>query len=118
MPRGDVTIGYLFGMIEDLKADVNISEYSVTQTSLEQIFQNFANQEISEEAAALTFVNEGGRLALLNPDRKSTFVQKKRPSEVVMTKVAQKPKNSGILIEPEIRDDGKVAPKYGDDFEK
>ena len=43
VPRNEVTIGYLFGLIEDQKADVNISEYSVTQTSLEQIFQNFAN---------------------------------------------------------------------------
>lgn len=56
VPRGEVTIGYLFGMIEDLKTDFNISEYSVTQTSLEQIFQQFANQEIAEEKAALTFV--------------------------------------------------------------
>jgi len=37
VPRGEVTIGYLFGMIEDLKTDFNISEYSVTQTSLEQM---------------------------------------------------------------------------------
>ena len=56
LPRGEVTIGYLFGMIEDLKTVFNISEYSVTQTSLEQIFQQFANQEIAEEKAALTFV--------------------------------------------------------------
>lgn len=35
VPRHGVTIGYLFGLIEDLKADMNISEYSVTQTSLE-----------------------------------------------------------------------------------
>jgi len=39
VPRGSTTIGFLFGMIEDIKADMNISEYSVTQTSLEQIFQ-------------------------------------------------------------------------------
>lgn len=43
VPRDDKTIGYLFGLIEDMKTEANISEYSVTQTSLEQIFQNFAN---------------------------------------------------------------------------
>lgn len=35
VPRDEVTIGYLFGLIEDKKDECNISEYSVTQTSLE-----------------------------------------------------------------------------------
>ena len=35
VPRQDKTIGYLFGMIEDKKNDFMISEYSVSQTSLE-----------------------------------------------------------------------------------
>ena len=38
VPKEDITIGYLFGLIEEKKNDCNISEYSVTQTSLEQIF--------------------------------------------------------------------------------
>jgi len=38
IPKDDKTIGYLFGNIEDRKTDLNISEYSVSQTSLEQIF--------------------------------------------------------------------------------
>ena len=38
VPKNGVTIGYLFGLIEDMKEANNISEYSVTQTSLEQIF--------------------------------------------------------------------------------
>ena len=50
VPRQEKTIGYLFGMIEDKKNDFNISEYSVNQTSLEQIFQNFANQATSDKA--------------------------------------------------------------------
>lgn len=40
--RGDFSIGYLFGLIEDSKTEFEISEYSVAQTSLEQIFNNFA----------------------------------------------------------------------------
>lgn len=43
VPRQQISIGFLFGLIEDIKSDNNISEYSVAQTSLEQIFQQFAN---------------------------------------------------------------------------
>ena len=43
VPKDQRTIGFLFGMIEDRKGEFDISEYSVSQTSLEQIFQNFAN---------------------------------------------------------------------------
>lgn len=35
VPKEGKTIGYLFGLIEDKKAEFNISEYSVQQTSLE-----------------------------------------------------------------------------------
>ncbi|TNV87329.1 hypothetical protein FGO68_gene5519 [Halteria grandinella] len=47
--KDEYSIGYLFGMMEDIKEDYSISEYSVSQTSLEQIFNNFAKQ--SDEAA-------------------------------------------------------------------
>ena len=40
--RGDYSIGYIFGLVEDNKAQFEISEYSVAQTTLEQIFNNFA----------------------------------------------------------------------------
>ena len=38
VPKDQRTIGFLFGMIEDRKDEFGISEYSVSQTSLEQIF--------------------------------------------------------------------------------
>ena len=38
VPKDQRTIGFLFGMIEDRKDEFAISEYSVSQTSLEQIF--------------------------------------------------------------------------------
>ena len=38
VPKEDKTIGFLFGTIEDKKKEFNISEYSVNQTTLEQIF--------------------------------------------------------------------------------
>ena len=40
--RGDFSIGYLFGLVEENKATFEVSEYSVAQTTLEQIFNNFA----------------------------------------------------------------------------
>ena len=43
VPRGDKSIGFVFGLIEDKKEYFQINEYSVSQTTLEQIFQTFAN---------------------------------------------------------------------------
>ena len=40
--RGAFSIGYLFGLVEENKAEFEVSEYSVAQTTLEQIFNNFA----------------------------------------------------------------------------
>lgn len=51
VPKEDKTIGYLFGQIEGSKAELGIAEYGVSQTSLEQIFQNFANQSVDDKAA-------------------------------------------------------------------
>ena len=42
------TNGFLFTYLEDVKRDCNISEYSISQTSLEQIFNKFA-KEVGEE---------------------------------------------------------------------
>lgn len=38
VPRGDKTIGFVFSLIENKKENFNISEYSASQTTLEQIF--------------------------------------------------------------------------------
>jgi len=40
--RDNYSIGFLFGMMEDIQTTYEISEYSVAQTTLEQIFNNFA----------------------------------------------------------------------------
>lgn len=44
MSRDNYSIGYLFGLMEDIQQPYDISEYSVTQTTLEQIFNMFAKQ--------------------------------------------------------------------------
>ncbi len=38
VPRGDKSIGFVFSLIENKKEGFNISEYSASQTTLEQIF--------------------------------------------------------------------------------
>lgn len=49
VPRGDKSIGFVFSLIESKKEVFNISEYSASQTTLEQIFQTFANLQIDAE---------------------------------------------------------------------
>lgn len=72
VPKEDKTIGWLFGQLEHQKGQLGIQEYSISQTTLEQIFQSFANQSIASDKAALTFHNEGDRLVLQNPDHEMT----------------------------------------------
>ena len=42
--------------MEDLKVELSISEYSVSQTSLEQIFNNFAKEAEGAQARKRTFL--------------------------------------------------------------
>jgi hypothetical protein len=59
--RDNYSIGFLFGLMEDIKEDYSISEYSVSQTSLEQIFNNFA--KLAEKGVSLNyFININFRL--------------------------------------------------------
>lgn len=51
IPRGEKSIGFVFGYIEGNKDRLSISEYSVSQTTLEQIFQAFANMKFDDENA-------------------------------------------------------------------
>jgi hypothetical protein len=52
---------------------------------------------------------------VLNPDRRSTYVQKRPISEVVLRQSQKAPEKVAKLIEPEIIDDGKIDIKEGDD---
>ena len=42
------SIGYLFGLFETHKDECHITEYSIQQTSLEQIFNKFAENQGSQ----------------------------------------------------------------------
>lgn len=76
-PKMDKTIGSIFAMIEGRKTEFKIAEYAVSQTTLEQIFQTFANTSVDEKAALTFQLGPLGDLQLLNPDRKSQFIQKR-----------------------------------------
>jgi len=41
----DITIGKFFGLMEEHKTALNVLQYSIRQSTIEQIFNNFANVE-------------------------------------------------------------------------
>jgi len=70
VPKEDKTIGWLFGNIEDNKTALRISEYSVNETSLEQIFATFALMNVNTKYSLSYKLDEKGFLVLMNPDGK------------------------------------------------
>ena len=44
VPKGDKSIGFLFGLLERIGEASQVSEYSASQTTLEQIFNGFATE--------------------------------------------------------------------------
>ena len=48
VPKGDKSVGYFFGFMEELQKKLDIDEYSVSQTTLEQIFNGFAREGARE----------------------------------------------------------------------
>ncbi|CAK4964438.1 unnamed protein product [Aphanomyces euteiches] len=47
-----LALSNVFSMIETSKADLSVKEYTVSQTTLEQIFNNFASQQTQETGVA------------------------------------------------------------------
>jgi hypothetical protein len=56
--RQDKTIGSVFAMIELMKKKYFVSEYSVSPTTLEQIFQGFANIGSGEKPKAFKLIEQ------------------------------------------------------------
>jgi ATP-binding cassette subfamily A (ABC1) protein 3 len=50
--EGTGSLGFLFGRIEEAKGRLRVSEYSLSQTTLEQIFNMFATQTYETERLA------------------------------------------------------------------
>jgi len=57
--RQDKTIGMMFGMIDELKSAYHIDHYSISQTTLEQIFQSFANLNFDSQVKTFTISEDG-----------------------------------------------------------
>lgn len=56
-----------------------------------------------EDKAALTFVlNRGGELQLLNPDRRTTFVQKKQRADSISYRKGSKPSTKDIIDDKDL----------------
>ena len=68
VPKGNKTIGWLFGQLEHKKRRFGIVEYSVTQTTLEQIFMRFANQSIASDQAVFTLEPHNDSIRLVDSD--------------------------------------------------
>ncbi|CAI5718847.1 unnamed protein product [Peronospora effusa] len=51
----ELRLSKVFAMVEDMKEEMYIREYSVSQTSLEQIFNYFASQQAEEKGMARGF---------------------------------------------------------------
>ena len=61
--RHGKTIGSLFKLIEELKDEHQLEDYSVSQTTLEQIFQGFADLKFNENVPTYCIDEESGELA-------------------------------------------------------
>ncbi|GMF36770.1 unnamed protein product [Phytophthora fragariaefolia] len=50
--NNEVKLSTMFALVEDVKTKMHIREYSVSQTTLEQIFNSFASQQEEEQGVA------------------------------------------------------------------
>ncbi|RLN46846.1 hypothetical protein BBO99_00008704 [Phytophthora kernoviae] len=50
--QGSVKLSKMFSLVEDVRDKMHIREYSVSQTTLEQIFNSFASQQDEEQGVA------------------------------------------------------------------
>lgn len=62
------SLGTLFGLVESIKGKYMVSDYSVSQTTLEQIFQSFANLKFDESIQRYTIDAASGELVRLERD--------------------------------------------------
>ena len=79
----NISIGYLFGLFESHKEECFITEYSIDQTSLEQIFNKFAQNQKSMLAERGSTIVEIGDVENVNSGEKVNFIEEK----IVLTKL-------------------------------
>ena len=58
VPKGEKSIGFLFGFLEEISEENEVSEYSASQTTLEQIFNGFATEGDETQKIRTTFYSQ------------------------------------------------------------
>ena len=79
----NVSIGYLFGLFESHKEECFITEYSIQQTSLEQIFNKFSQNQKSMLNERGSTIVEIGDVENIYSGEKVNFIEEK----IVLTKL-------------------------------
>ena len=75
--KGGKSIGYLFGLYESNKDACFITEYSIQQTSLEQIFNQFSQNQMSNMVQRnSTIVEEGDVENIVSSHNNEIFLTK------------------------------------------
>ena len=86
MPKGDKSVGYFFSLMETIKDNLDIDEYSASQTTLEQIFNGFArvnenqvdertfNKEILKNIGLTVNIEDSKAISFDNGDLRKKFL--------------------------------------------
>ena len=96
IPNETKSIGYLFGLYETHKDECYITEYSIDQTSLEQIFNKFAESQssmLSERRS--TIVEDGDVENIFSGERRK--VVKDKEGKIVLTELLSEELVGGIM---------------------
>lgn len=76
LPTNDILLSKIFAILDSAKATLNLQDYTISQTTLDQVFVNFASQESREALEASNAAGSrrpsDGQLPYLN-DLKSRF---------------------------------------------
>lgn len=65
--QGKPSLAALFRKFESEKARLHVQEYSIGQTTLEQIFNHFAASQDNPEVAAIVSPNKSSKVEIMNP---------------------------------------------------
>ena len=96
LPNDTKSIGYLFGLYETHKEECFITEYSIDQTSLEQIFNKFAeNQSSMLSGRRSTIVMDGDVENITSEERRRTI--KDKEGKIVLTELLSEELLGGIM---------------------
>ena len=88
-------IAKMFGLLESMKVGLRIQEYSISQTSLEQIFNQFASQQEEEMETPPQVQSD----AMRNDVRTHSNGYTSFASEVMAVEMVESMERNGSLLE-------------------